>query len=177
MMRRPRRSTLFPYTTLFRSVRKAEPDMELPVAVRRTGIAPRRVVAADLGPAVLAEARQLLGEVEGTVGVIATQATRNEVASWLADVADPRLQVVTSLEAKGMEYDAVLVVEPSAILDESPAGRRTPLVAPSPAPPPPTPRGTGDPGAPPRTHPPSRCSRGRGREAHRAGKARAERSP
>src|SRR2546430_9074571 len=78
MMRRPRRSTLFPYTTLFRSVRKAEPDIELPVAVRRTGIAPRHVVAADLAPAVLAEARQLLGEGEGTVGVIATQATRNE---------------------------------------------------------------------------------------------------
>jgi superfamily I DNA/RNA helicase len=67
--------------------------------------------------------------VDGTVGVIATQASRDEVAGWLRGTGDSRLQVVTSLEAKGMEYDAVLVVEPSAILAESPAGRRTLYVA------------------------------------------------
>jgi DNA helicase IV len=109
-------------------VRKAEPDIELPVAVRRTGVAPRHVVASGgLAPAVREATAALLGEVEGTVGVIATQATRDEVAGWLDP--DPRLQVVTSLEAKGMEYDGVLVVEPAAILDESPAGRRTLYVA------------------------------------------------
>ena len=72
---------------------------------------------------------ELLGDVEGTVGVIATQATRDEVAGWLAGVADPRLQVVTSLEAKGMEYDGVVVVEPAAIRDEGRAGLRTLYVA------------------------------------------------
>jgi len=110
-------------------VRKAEPDIELPVAVRRTGVAPRHLVADDLAPAVREATTALLGEVEGTVGVIATQATRDEVAGWLAEIGDPRVQVVTSLEAKGMEYDGVLVVEPAAILDESPAGRRTLYVA------------------------------------------------
>jgi superfamily I DNA/RNA helicase len=61
--------------------------------------------------------------------VIATQARRDEVAGWLAGLADPRLQVVSTLEAKGMEYDGVLVVEPAAVLDESPSGRRTLYVA------------------------------------------------
>jgi DNA helicase IV len=54
------------------------------------------------------------------------------VAGWLAEAtaqAGPRLQVVTSLEAKGMEYDGVLVVEPSAIVAESPSGVRTLYVA------------------------------------------------
>src|SRR5439155_2284601 len=112
-------------------VRKSEPDIDLPVAVRRTGVAPRHVVVGPAGlPGAVREAAvDLLREVEGTVGVIATQATRDQVAAWLAGVADPRLQTVTSLEAKGMEYDGALVVEPSAILDESPAGRRTLYVA------------------------------------------------
>jgi DNA helicase IV len=112
-------------------VRKAEPDIELPVAVRRSGVAPRHVVVSAGGlPAATRDAvTDLLREVEGTVGVIATQATRDEVAGWLAGLADPRLQTVTSLEAKGMEYDGVVVVEPAAILAESPAGRRTLYVA------------------------------------------------
>jgi hypothetical protein len=112
-------------------VRKAEPDIDLPVAVRRSGVAPRhvRASAAGLPGAVRGAAADLLREVEGTVGVVATQAARDEVAGWLAGLTDPRLQVVTSLEAKGMEYDGVLVVEPTAILDESPAGRRTLYVA------------------------------------------------
>ncbi len=112
-------------------VRKTEPDLDLPVAVRRSGVAPRHIVVAppDLAAAVRDETRALLAEVEGTVGVIATQATRDEVAGWLDGIDDPRLQTVTSLEAKGMEYDGVLVVEPAAILYESPAGRRTLYVA------------------------------------------------
>jgi DNA helicase IV len=110
-------------------VRRAEPDIELPVAVRRTGVAPRHIVTAELPGAVVEETRALLSEVDGTVGVIAAQAAPDAVAGWLAGVEDPRLQTVTSLEAKGMEYDAVLVVEPAAILAESPAGRRTLYVA------------------------------------------------
>jgi DNA helicase IV len=37
--------------------------------------------------------------------------------------------VVTSLEAKGMEYDGVLVVDPAAIVGESISGVRTLYVA------------------------------------------------
>jgi DNA helicase IV len=110
-------------------VRKAEPDIELPVAVRRTGVAPRHVVTSALAETTREEAGALLGEVDGTVGVVATQAARDDVAGWLTGLDPARLQTVTSLEAKGMEYDGVLVVEPSAILTESPAGRRTLYVA------------------------------------------------
>jgi hypothetical protein len=109
-------------------IRRGEPDIDLPVAVRSTGVPPRDVVTDDLAAATRTEAEALLSEVDGTVGVIATQATRAEVAGWLSGL-DPRLQTVTSLEAKGMEYDGVLVVDPTAILDESPAGRRTLYVA------------------------------------------------
>jgi hypothetical protein len=110
-------------------VRRAEPDIELPVAVRTTGVPPRHVRTDDLATAVREAARALLDDVDGTVGVVATQAAREEVAGWLAGLDPERLQTVTSLEAKGMEYDGVLVVEPSAILHESPAGRRTLYVA------------------------------------------------
>jgi DNA helicase IV len=110
-------------------VRKAEPDIELPVAVRRSGVAPRHLVVEKLADAVRGAAVDLLDEVEGTVGVIATQAARDKVAGWLTGLDPARLQTVTSLEAKGMEYDGVLVVEPQAILTESPAGRRTLYVA------------------------------------------------
>jgi len=110
-------------------VRKAEPDIELPVAVRRSGVPPRHVVTTELPTEVRRAALGLLAEVEGTVGVVATQATRDEVAGWLAGLQPARLQTVTSLEAKGMEYDGVLVVEPGAILTESPSGRRTLYVA------------------------------------------------
>jgi hypothetical protein len=110
-------------------VRRVEPHAELPVPVRRTGVPPREVVTDHVAGAVPAEARRLLGEVEGTVGVVAAQAARAEVAGWLAGITDPRLQVVSSLEAKGMEYDGVLVVEPAAIAGESAAGARTLYVA------------------------------------------------
>ncbi len=113
-------------------VRRSEPDAELPVAVRETGVAPRHVVTGDLAAAVREETAALLDAVEGTVGVVASQSTRDTVRGWLAGTAGEagaRLQVVTSLEAKGMEYDGVLVVEPSAIVAESPSGVRTLYVA------------------------------------------------
>ncbi|HKS98509.1 MAG TPA: ATP-binding domain-containing protein, partial [Rugosimonospora sp.] len=113
-------------------VRRAEPGADLPVAVRATGVPPRHVHAADLAAAVAAETRTLLDAIDGTVGVVAALAERDRVAGWLAGVAadaGARLQVVTSLEAKGMEYDGVLVVQPAAIVAESPAGVRTLYVA------------------------------------------------
>lgn len=113
-------------------VRHAEPDPDLPIAVRATGVPPQHVVTADLPGAVREETAALLDTVEGTVGVIAAQGTRDEVAGWLAESvaqAGERLQVVTSLEAKGMEYDGVLVVQPGEIMAESPSGVRTLYVA------------------------------------------------
>ena len=88
----------------------------------------------DAPAAVRAATRELLDEVEGTVGVISAMARRDEVMEWLAalDPAlddEPRLRVMGRLEAKGLEFDAVVLVEPDELLGESPTGRRTLYVA------------------------------------------------
>lgn len=109
-----------------------EADAEqLPEAVRTTGIAPveRTVSTGELPDAVRAAALAQLSDVDGTVGVITTMAGRQRVAGWLADVAPERLRVVGSLEAKGLEYDAVVVVAPEELIAESSTGRRALYVA------------------------------------------------
>jgi hypothetical protein len=109
----------------------AEPD-DLPRAVRHTGIKPsvQTVEAAELPGAAAAAARELLVEVDGTVGVITAMDRRADAENWLLDLAgDDRLKVVGSLEAKGLEYDAVLVLAPEELLAESPTGRRALYVA------------------------------------------------
>jgi superfamily I DNA/RNA helicase len=79
-----------------------------------------RTVPAGALPGAVADATsELLDQVEGTVGVITSGAARDRVAGWLAAAGpgdDLRLQVVTSLEAKGMEYDGVVLVEPAGIV-------------------------------------------------------------
>jgi hypothetical protein len=111
-------------------IRAAMPDLVVPVAVRSTGVEPVDLVvpATRLADSVRETAEKLLAEVDGTVGVITPVPRRDEVASWVAGLPD-RLQVVTSLQAKGMEYDAVVLVEPKAIRTESPSGVRTLYVA------------------------------------------------
>lgn len=108
----------------------AMPGSEAPRAVRSTGIVPQFVVAAagHPGEAVRAEAERLLGEVEGTVGVVVAMGRRDEARGWLAGLGE-RVVALGSLEAKGLEYDATLVVSPAEIADESPAGLRVLYVA------------------------------------------------
>ncbi|MER7399229.1 UvrD-helicase domain-containing protein [Streptomyces sp. NPDC000151] len=107
----------------------AMPGMVAPEAVRSTGLRPRFAVAGDrLGDSVREEARRLLDEVDGTVGVVVAMDRREEARGWLADL-DDRVVALGSLEAKGLEYDATLVVSPAEIADESPAGLRVLYVA------------------------------------------------
>jgi hypothetical protein len=112
-------------------IRTIAPDLPLPVAVRSTGVPPvaLTVPAASLPDTVRSSVTDVLGEVEGTVGVITPVARVGEVAGWLAEIGDPRLQVVTSLQAKGMEYDGVVLVAPSEIRAGGAAGVRTLYVA------------------------------------------------
>ncbi|MFK3981877.1 HelD family protein [Micromonospora sp. NPDC050397] len=112
-------------------IREVSPDLVLPTAVRTTGVEPIEltVPAAELPGATLRAVTDLLGEVQGTVGVITPVPRRGEVAGWLADLAGPRLQVVTSLQAKGMEYDGVVLVAPTEIRTDSESGVRTLYVA------------------------------------------------
>ncbi|MGP3975531.1 HelD family protein [Streptomyces sp. 8N114] len=107
----------------------AMPGVAPPRAVRSTGIEPSFTVAGgDLGTSVRQAAAQLLAEVEGTVGVVVAMRRRDEVRQWLAGLGE-RVVALGSLEAKGLEYDAALVVSPAEIADESPAGLRVLYVA------------------------------------------------
>ncbi|MBF6467640.1 AAA family ATPase [Nocardia beijingensis] len=95
-----------------------DPAATAPRSVRETGVAPRayrvapgnvhaevaRLVAAETGP--------------GTTAVIAPQA----LVAGLADLAGQAVRVLTVHDVKGLEFDAVYLVEPQAILDESPRG-------------------------------------------------------
>ncbi|WP_455353462.1 HelD family protein [Streptomyces sp. SYSU K217416] len=107
----------------------AMPGMESPAAVRSTGVEPRFVAAAgDLAGTVREEARRLLERVDGTVGVVVAMNRREQAARWLAGLGE-RVVALGSLEAKGLEYDATIVVAPAEVADESPAGLRVLYVA------------------------------------------------
>ena len=107
----------------------AMPGSKAPSAVRSTGVRPSFAVVRDsLAHAVREEAARLLDRVEGTVGVVVAMQRRAEAARWLAGLGD-RVVALGSLEAKGLEYDATVVVSPAEIADESPAGLRVLYVA------------------------------------------------
>ncbi|WP_320782296.1 HelD family protein [Streptomyces sp. CRN 30] len=107
----------------------AMPGSESPRAVRSTGVEPRfAAVRGSLGGAVREEAARLLDRVDGTVGVVVAMNRREEARRWLAELGD-RVVALGSLEAKGLEYDATVVVSPAEIADESPAGLRVLYVA------------------------------------------------
>lgn len=108
----------------------AMPGMESPSAVRSTGVVPRfvPVEGGDLAATVREEARRLLAEVDGTVGVVVAMNRRAQAREWLAELGE-RVVALGSLEAKGLEYDATVVVSPAEIADESPAGLRVLYVA------------------------------------------------
>ena len=76
--------------------------------------------------------RSLLAEVEGTVGLISPPSRNEELTALLEQAQLPgaeRVSVVTPLQSKGLEYDAVLVIAPDDIVAESPGGVRALYVA------------------------------------------------
>ena len=120
-----------------------DPHLTPPTAVRSTGVQPwwlhsRR---ADLVPRAAQEATQ---EARRSVplgqhlAVIVPDALRNDVARAVSarnttagnlfDVENP-LVVLSVREAKGLEFDSVIVVEPDAIVAQSPRGRNDLYVA------------------------------------------------
>ncbi|MEV1077032.1 UvrD-helicase domain-containing protein [Streptomyces sp. NPDC050211] len=107
----------------------AMPGAESPRAVRSTGVEPRFTAVRDsLSRTVREEATRLLDRVDGTVGVVVAMNRREEARRWLTGLGD-RVVALGSLEAKGLEYDATIVVSPAEIADESPAGLRVLYVA------------------------------------------------
>ncbi|MEO6019963.1 MAG: helicase [Knoellia sp.] len=100
------------------------PDADIPAAVRETGVDPidRRVEAPPVASAEAA-VDELLGEVEGSIAVITPRRWADRLAH-LDGVGDGRVQVIDPLSTKGLEWDATVVIDPEAIVEESPGGVR-----------------------------------------------------
>jgi DNA helicase IV len=96
------------------------PDAEPPVAYRVGAERPRLVEADPPLAAAFEQAARLAGE-EGLLAVIAPASLRGEGESALFD--DTRIAVLTPREAKGMEFDHVIVVEPAQIVEEAVEGQ------------------------------------------------------
>ncbi|NNH75708.1 AAA family ATPase [Nocardia uniformis] len=96
-----------------------DPDATVPRSVRDSGFAPtaHRVDAAGLRAEV---ERLVAAEAErpGTTAVIVS----HEVVPKLAGLDGDSVRVLTVHDVKGLEFDAVILVDPSDILDESPRG-------------------------------------------------------
>lgn len=120
------------FTMAAKVISAVAPDADLPVAVRSTGFEPVLDSAPDshLESAIAGHLRTLARAVEGTIGVLAPptligRATAGVDAAGLAD----RARVVTPLQAKGLEYDAVIVVSPDDIVEQTPGRERVLYVA------------------------------------------------
>ena len=106
--------------------------IEPPTSVRATGEAPRSVPVRELAdelPAVVAEEAAAVGD--GRVAVLAPGALVDGLRALLGtgtDLEEP-IVVLTVAEAKGLEFDAVVLVEPRQILDASPRGMNNLYVA------------------------------------------------
>jgi DNA helicase IV len=107
-------------------------DITPPQSVRRSGVAPRAVRVGSLAdemPAVVAEEAAAVGE--GRLAVLAPAAGLDELRTIMgaseqsapgADDLDAPVTVLTVTQAKGLEFDAVVLVDPAAIMAESPRG-------------------------------------------------------
>ncbi|MEU4343805.1 ATP-binding domain-containing protein [Nocardia sp. NPDC023852] len=95
-----------------------DPTADAPRSVRETGTVPRayRVAPGD----VHAEVARLVAAESGpgTTAVIAPHA----LVARLDDLTGESVRVLTVHDVKGLEFDAVYLVEPQSILDESPRG-------------------------------------------------------
>ena len=104
----------------------AIPGADLAEAVRRTGADPehRVVESSSVVASAVAAAQEMLAQVEGTVAVVAPRAMLGQLNAAMGDLSD-RLRVLDGLDTKGLEFDAVVVVEPDGVVDEAVTGWRT----------------------------------------------------
>jgi DNA helicase IV len=120
-----------------------DPALEPPRSVRETGVPPWRLATTPDGlPRALAEhaAREASRLEEGRLAVIVPETRLTELAAAvtaeLPDATygtDPDLErpvvVLSVRQAKGLEFDSVLIADPAAILTASPRGRSDLYVA------------------------------------------------
>jgi DNA helicase IV len=97
------------------------PESEPPLAYR-SGAAPPRVVEGEPVLARALEEAAALGDEEGLLAVIGPASFR-DAAEAPALFDDTRIPFLTPREAKGLEFDHVVVVEPAQIVDEGARGQ------------------------------------------------------
>ncbi|GAB3881024.1 hypothetical protein GCM10027612_09470 [Microbispora bryophytorum subsp. camponoti] len=112
-------------------LRAVAPGEEPPESVRFGGARPRAVPAegTDLRRLVESELREI---GEGRVGVVTPDGRHAEVAALFPEAVDPLdspVAVLTVRSSKGLEFDAVVVVDPEGILRQSPKGGQDLYVA------------------------------------------------
>ena len=98
------------------------PDVEPPVAYR-VGAAAPRLVHADPPLARAYDEAARLANAEGLLALITPLSLRGDLAESPALFDDSRIAVLTPREAKGMEFDHVIVVEPALIVEEAAGGQ------------------------------------------------------
>lgn len=105
------------------------PDADIPTAVRETGVDPvDRVVDGPVALAVEEALTGLVDEVDGSIAVITPTRWADRLGG-LDGWADGRVRVIDPMSTKGLEWDATVVLDPEAIVDESPGGVRVLYVA------------------------------------------------
>lgn len=106
-------------------IRREVPDADIPAAVRETGWAVREVCAEpeSLERTLTAEVTRLLDIVDGSIAIVPAPA--HTEAAMRAGALAERVVVADPLSTKGLEYDAVLVLDPDRIAAETPGGIRT----------------------------------------------------
>jgi DNA helicase IV len=105
------------------------PDEQPPESVREEGAAPRAVRGLGHAPEVVAGELAGMGD-GGRLAVIAPTTRITELARALpaavpgdqAEVLDAPVALLTVGQAKGLEFDRVVLVDPAGILEQSPAG-------------------------------------------------------
>jgi DNA helicase IV len=106
-----------------RVLRASGEDVDEPVSARTTEWAPVLTAVPDVLAAVPGAVRDELDLVgEGTLGVLAPRSLLGAVAAELAGPLVERATVLTVEQAKGLEFDGVLLLEPAEIVAESPRG-------------------------------------------------------
>jgi DNA helicase IV len=110
-----------------------DPDLSPPRPVRETGVPPWDVSGGlDRLPELVAKEVARIGD--GRLGVIAPAGRLAQLGHALpvptdAPDLDNQVSVLTVRQAKGLEFDAVVVVDPDGIVAESPRGRSDLYVA------------------------------------------------
>ena len=115
------------------------PKADLPRAVRSTGHQPELLHTSEsaLVSDLVRIVDRLTDSVGGTVGVIAPPSRLDHLRTALPPRLSTRMNpanlarviFVSPLEAKGLEYDAVVVVSPDEVVEQSPGGVRVLYVA------------------------------------------------